>query len=166
MSETHVKGLAELQKFLDDLAPKMEKNVMRGALRAGMKVVLPVAQQNIHSVSGELAAGLKLGTNARGGKVTASIKAKGTHWYIAKFVEYGTAAHVISGRNGGWLRLQDGRFVKSVQHPGISPRPFMRPALDQMSGAAVLAAGEYIKKRLADKHGLDTADVVLEEESV
>jgi len=165
MADVHVKGLADLQRFLDQLPVKMEKNVMRGALRAGMNVVKPVAQSNIHSVSGELARGLKISTNSRGGKVTASLKARGPHAFIAKFIEYGTAAHVISGKAGGWLRLFGGTFVKSVQHPGIRARPFMRPALDQQAGAAVVAAGEYIKKRLADKHGLDTADISIGDEA-
>jgi HK97 gp10 family phage protein len=165
MSEVrHVKGLAELQKFLDELAPKMEKNVMRGGLRAGMKVVLPVARQNIHSVSGKLAAGLKLSTNAKGGTVTASIKARGEHGYIARWVEYGTAAHVIRAAHGKWLRLPDGTFVSEVLHPGAGAHPFMRPALDTQASAAVVAAGEYIKERLADKHGLDTAGIEIEAE--
>jgi hypothetical protein len=41
----------------------------------------------------------------------------------------------------------------------------MRPALDGQSSAAVVAAGEYIKKRLATKHGLDTADINIEAEA-
>jgi len=40
----------------------------------------------------------------------------------------------------------------------------MRPAFDGQSSAAIMAAGEYIKKRLATKHGMDTADVNIEAE--
>jgi len=49
-------------------------------------------------------------------------------------------------------------------HPGVMPKPFMRPALDAQSGAAVLAVGEYIKKRLATKNGLDTSEINIEVE--
>lgn len=162
MSEfKHVKGLADLQKFMNQLTPKLEANVMRGALRAGMKIVLPVAQANIHSVSGELAAGLKLGTARKGGMVMASIKAKGPHGFIAKFVEYGTAAHVIEGRNGGWLNVL-GQLRKSVDHPGAKAKPFLRPALDAQAQNAVVGAAEYIKNRLATKEGLDTSAVRIE----
>jgi HK97 gp10 family phage protein len=159
---TNVKGLAELQKFLDQLTPKMEKNVMRGALRAGMKVVQPVAQSHVHSVSGLLAAGLKIGTKSRRGTVQSNLKAKGEHGSIAHLVEFGTAAHTITAAPGSALRLHGGRLVQSVEHPGARAKPFMRPALDAMAQAAVMATGNYIKQRLATKHGIDTSHIKLD----
>lgn len=156
----HIKGLSDLQKFMDQLTPKMEANVMRGALRAGMNVVKPIAQSNIHSVSGELAAGLKIGTRRRGGVVTANLKATGPHRFIAHLVEFGTTAHNIAARTG-WLSF-GGIFAKAVPHPGAKPHPFMRPALDAMAGAAVVASAEYIKTRLATKEGLDTSAVLIQ----
>jgi HK97 gp10 family phage protein len=162
MSERHVKGLSELQKFLDTLAPRVEKNIMRGALRAGMNTVKPVAQSNVHSVSGLLAKGLRVGTRARGGTVTASLKATGPHAFIARFVEYGTRPHVIRPKSGGVMALGTGIFRSSVMHPGARPKPFMRPALDSQASNAVVAAGEYMKRRLATKHGLDTAHITVE----
>lgn len=158
-NERSVKGLAELQKFLDTLAPKVEQNIMRGALRAGMNTVKPVAQANIHNVSGELARGLKIGTRARRGTVTSSLKAKGIHGHVAKWVEYGTKPHEITAGDGA-LSFGGG-FAKSVQHPGAKRRPFLRPALDSQATAAVVAAGEYIKKRLT-KAGLDASHVKIE----
>lgn len=157
----YVKGLAELQKVLDTIPKKMERNVMRGALRAGMRVVQPAAQARIHSVSGQLARGLKIGTRARGGFVIARLRATGRHAFLAKFVEFGTAAHVIAAKIGGWLQLFGGVFRKSVQHPGARPKPFLRPALDSMAGAAVVSAGEYIKGRLT-KQGLDVSHIRVE----
>lgn len=160
---TYVKGLAELQKFIDQLPVKMERNVVRGALRAGMAVVKPVAQANIHSVSGELAKGLKIGSRARGGVVTATLRTTGPHAFVAKWVEYGTKPHTITAANRKGLSF-GGAFFQSVNHPGIvSPKPFLRPALDSQAGAAVVAVGNYIKNRLATKHGLDTADIIIEE---
>ncbi|HSW83538.1 MAG TPA: HK97-gp10 family putative phage morphogenesis protein [Usitatibacter sp.] len=160
--DIHVKGLSQLQALLDTVAPKIERNIMRGALRAGANVIKPVAAANIHSVSGELAKGLRVTTRARGGTVTASLKAGGPHSFVAKWVEHGTRPHTITARDGGALRFGGG-FVKSVQHPGIvSPKPFLRPALDSQASAAVIAVGEYIKNRLATKEGLDTADIVIE----
>jgi len=122
-------------------------------------VDLPVAKSNIHSVSGELAKGLKLSTNSKGGKVTASIKAKGEHGYVARWVEYGTKPHLITAKPGGGLKLPDGTVLSSVWHKGAKPHPFLRPSLDRQASAAVVAAAEYMKARLATKHGLDTADI-------
>ncbi|MFA7278913.1 MAG: HK97-gp10 family putative phage morphogenesis protein [Sterolibacterium sp.] len=160
----HIKGLSELNNFLQELPIKLEKNVLRSSLRAGMKVVLPVAKANIHSISGELAKGLKLSTGSKGGRVTASIKAKGEHGWVARFVEYGTKPHLITAKKGGGLQLPDGRVLSSVWHKGARPKPFMRPALDQQASAAVVAAANYMKARLESKHGLDTADITIEAE--
>jgi HK97 gp10 family phage protein len=196
--ERHVKGLAALQKFLDQLPVKLEKNVMAGSLRAGMNVVKPVAQANVHSVSGELARGLKVSTRSKGGTVTASLKAKGPHGFIARFVEFGTRPHFISVRmeerpinrrlsakrgelvrasmttvNRNVLKIGANFIGPTVKHPGIDPygnkegigpHSFMRPAMDRQASAAVVAAAEYMKKRLATKHGLDTKDIVIEED--
>lgn len=158
-----VKGLAELGKFLDTLPAKLQQNVVRGALRAGMKTVLPVARDNIHNVSGELAKGLRIGTRSQGDKVTAYIRVRGKHSYVARWVEFGTKAHPISGKLGGSLFF-GGLFVKSVNHPGSKPHPFLRPALDQQVSAAPAAVATYMKERLATKHGLDTAAVDVGEE--
>jgi hypothetical protein len=159
--ERHVKGLSELQKTLDKIPVAMERNFLRGGLRRGMtSEVQPAAQSNIHSVSGQLAKGLKVGTRARGGRVTASMKATGPHAHVARWIEYGVAPHIINAKKGGAL-LFDSTLAKSVQHPGFKGIGFMRNALDSRAQAAVVATGEYIKSRLT-KEGLDVAHVMIE----
>lgn len=164
MAEVHVKGLAELQRVLDQLPAKLERNVVRGGLRAGMKTVLPVAQGNIHSVSGALSNSLKVGTSARNGEVTARVY---TRVFYAKFVEYGTKPHVITAKDRKGLAF-GGLFFQSVDHPGAKAaaggRGFLRAALDAQKDVAVVAAGNYMANRLATKHGLDTADIEIEVE--
>jgi HK97 gp10 family phage protein len=161
MAEIHVKGLAELNKFLQELPVKVERNVLRGALRAGMNVVKPVAQSNARKASGLYAAGLKISTRARGGTVSASLKATGPHAFLGRWIEFGTRAHNIAAKKGGFLSFM-GIFAKEVAHPGARPFPHMRPALDSQAQAAVIAAAEYMKKRLATKQGLDTSHVMIE----
>lgn len=162
MADVNVKGLAELQKYLDAFPPKMERNVLRGALRAGANVVKKAAFQNIHHVSGDLGKSLKVRSNARGGKVTASVY---TRVFYAKFVEHGTRPHTITAKNRKGLSF-GGMLFQSVDHPGIvNPKPFLRPALYSQAAPAVVAVGEYIKNRLATKHGLDTADIEIAEEA-
>ena len=158
--QVYVKGLDQLQKFLDQLPAKVEQNVMRGALRAGANVVKPAAQAGINNVSGDLARSLRVSVRAKRGTVTAAVK---TDLFYAKFVEYGTRPHWITSRDGKALSIGGLFFTNAVQHPGTSPHPFLRPALDAQAAAAVVAAGEYIRNRLAAKHGLDTADIVIEE---
>lgn len=155
--EIHVKGLANLTKFLDELPANIEKNILRGALRAGMSTVLPVAQQRIHNISGLLAGGLKIGTNARGSVVMATIKTTGPHGYLGAWVEFGTRVHTITAKNGGALAFGGG-LHKSVVHPGAKPHPFLRPALDGQAEAALNAAAQYMRARL-EKKGVDTSGI-------
>jgi HK97 gp10 family phage protein len=168
MADTvHVKGLAELQKFLDELPAKIERNIMRGALRAGANVIKEEAKQQLASngsvKTGELQRGLKVSTRAKAGTVTASVKAKGKHQYIAHMIEFtGAAPHVINPKKGKAVTF-GGRMFKAINHPGFKPRPFMRPALDGKAGAALVAVGEAIKKRLT-KEGIDATDIEINEE--
>lgn len=180
----HVKGLADLARFLDELPAKVQRNVMRGALRAGAAVILPAARANIRPDTGALADSLKVGTRARGGTVTATV---GSRYYTARWVEYGTRQHWITVRSDAAPKRSTRRGLRniavgtlnemayrgslvigqhfvgfSVVHPGAQARPFLRPALDTQAGVAVVAIGNYIKDRLATKHGLDTAGIIVE----
>lgn len=154
---TPVKGLAELQAAMDQLPAQIERNIMRAALRAGAKVLLAEAQGTAAFAddTGALRGSLRITTSVRRGTVTAAVKAGPTKrdkrpWY-ARLVEYGTKAHIIRAKPGGLLAIG----VSKVHHPGAKARPFLRPALDTKAQAAVQAMAEYIRQRLASKHGID-----------
>lgn len=155
---------------------------MRGAMRAGMNEVLPTARQNVHSVSGELARGLKISTRIerRKKQVVAKIKATGQHAHIARFVEFGTKPHFISVQenekainrktgnrvsmttvNRNVLKIGANFVGPTIHHPGARKKAFLRPALDSKATAAVVAAGEHIKKRLT-KEGINAAHITVE----
>ena len=153
----HVKGLSALNDFLQQLPVRLEKNIMRSAMRQGAKVMQRQAIANVPVKSGALKKSIKIGTRVRGGRVTAAVKTK---LFYAKFVEFGTASHNIAAKQNGWLSFMN-IFAKSVDHPGSRPRPFLRPAMDATAGAAVVAVGEQIKKRLT-KEGLNVADILVE----
>lgn len=120
MAQVVVKGLSDLNKFLQELPAKVEANVLRGALYAGAKVVrdeakrlAPVAPPTAKNRrlyggrAGALRDSIRAGAmvDKRAGKVMAYIragshgkgrKAKGlTDAYYATWVEYGTQAHWI-----------------------------------------------------------------------
>lgn len=160
-----VKGLDKLNELLQQLAPKIERNIMRGALRAGMKEVQKIAKESVSIQSGQLRDGLVVGTRAAGSSVTSNLKATGPHRSIAHLVEFGTAPHVITGKNGGSLKFGGGH-VRSVLHPGAQLKPFMRPALDGGALIATIAAGDYIKARLQSKEGLDTSHIFVEGDEI
>jgi len=163
----HISGLTDLGKFLETLPKKLERNVLRAALKAGAKVVKEAAQANCPVAApsrkgarvyggypGALRDSLRYDAkiDLKGGKVMAYVRAggkargKGADTFYASWVEYGTAAH------------DNGYFM----HPGArSDRPFMRPALDAEAGRALLVIGNYIKMRLETRHGLDTAGITV-----
>lgn len=159
MSEVNVKGLRELQAFLDQLPAKLEANIMRGALRAGAKPIRIDAQRNLQSngsiATGLLAKGIKVTTRSRKGVVTSTVRTSGKHGYIANWVEYGTAAHWIKPKTGRSLYFAGLNFG-AVLHPGARAKPFMRPAMDNRQQDAVIAVGNYIKARLT-KAGIEAA---------
>lgn len=167
LTETNILGGVALDALLGSLPVKMEKNIMRGALRAGAKVFLQQVKQNIPVDKGALRASARVTTRARRGEVTASVKVGDKNVYYAQMVEFGTRQHVIrataddlgvnrrTGRIASYRTLNRrvlviGRaFVGPVvDHPGARPRPFMRPAADAAFPAAVAAVQAYVRQRL------------------
>jgi HK97 gp10 family phage protein len=161
MADVKMKGLSELQTFLNQLPAKVEANILRGGLRAGAKPVRADVVANAPVKTGEYRDGIKISTSNRGGVVKARVRATGKHAFLGPWLEFGAAAHKIVAEKDKSL-VFGGLFADAVNHPGVTPRPHFRPALDRQAAAALTTTGEYIKKRLT-KQGLDgAADVNLE----
>lgn len=121
------------------------------------------------------------------GKVKAGATKKNPGGFVAHFVEFGTQPHFIkvpedekrinyrrsrklgvvtreslSTINRRSLKIGSNFIGPTVMHPGAKPKPFLRPAFDTKSRAAIKKAGEYVKRRLSTKHGLNTKDVNIE----
>lgn len=170
MADVYVKGLRELGQMLQALPVKIERNILRGAMRAGAKVVLEQAKVNVPvaetsdrnrerygGYAGALRDSLRIGSSrSRKGRVTVAVRAGGTKTktgadvYYAHWVEYGTKPH-SNGKRG--------------MHPGARPHPFLRPAADTAQGEAVVAVGKYIYRRLEQRGGWALEDIVVEEEA-
>ena len=155
MQVVGVKGYAELQEALNQVSPKIEANIMRGALRAGAVLIQKEAKAGAPKKTGTLVAGIKVSTANRYGRVSATVKTTGKHAYLAPWLEHGTAAHNIQPKKKKFLSF-GGIVMAAVMHPGIKGKPFMRPAMDNKAGPALVAVGEYIKRRL-DKEGINSA---------
>lgn len=179
-SDVRIKGLRELHDALQTLPAKIERNVMRGALRAGAKVlqagararvsVAPPTRRNERLYGGRrglLRDSVRISLRVRGGRVVARViaggKVKGGGIaYYAGWVEKGTRPHVIRSVSGKGLAISTGGgspvFVSQVQHPGARAHPFMTPTFDAEHPEAIRAAATYIRARLAAKHGIDVPD--------
>lgn len=184
MTTVKVKGLKELNSFLQQLPAKLEATVLRSGMRDGAKVVEEQVKQNLRSNGSvdteRLLGSVRVSTRLRRGKVYASVRAGGRSGakkvmqgkggrlrvgyeqaYYAMWVEYGTSAHAIRPRKpGGFLAIAPGVFVRGVEHPGSRPKPFMRPALELRAQEAVIATANHMKRRLSGKRfGMNTSGV-------
>lgn len=162
MLEVNVTGLKELDAALGTLPEKMQRNVLRAALRAGAKEIADEAKRLAPVKSGRLRDSIRVTSRIRYGTPTATVVAGGRGkgknkgaWY-AHFIEYGTAAHVVKAPDGGFLNFL-GIRVREVNHPGARKKPFMRPAADTKSGIALDRFAAFVRARLT-KQGIEIPD--------
>lgn len=155
-NENVIFGGQALDDLLKTLAPKIEKNIMRTALRAGGKVLLDEAKTLVPKDGGALERSLRVSTKIRKGQVTANVKAGNAIAYYSHMVEFGTRAHTERASPGHAMAVAGFLTSGVVYHPGARAHPFMRPAADNKFNEAVTAIADTIRKRLT-KEGLDTA---------
>ena len=121
---------------------------MRTALRAGAKVMLDEVKQRIPSDTGQLRASARVTTRYRKGTASASVKVGNFVAWYARLVEFGTRPHTIRPKNPGGVLRFGGVTTREVQHPGIRPRPYMRPAAEAAFQQSVRAVEKKIRERL------------------
>ncbi len=168
-----LKGGPELLRMLDELPKNLERNVIRGGLRAGAKVIQQQAKANVPVKTGQLKRAIGIGTRTEGARLSSYVKLRGKGSYLGPFIEYGVAPHLISvsdadkpvreTRRGprkvgmgtinkmvkrGSLKIGENFIGPVVMHPGHAAKPFLRPALDQKAEEAVNAMGAYIAHRV------------------
>jgi HK97 gp10 family phage protein len=151
----HVKGLRELGEQLRLVPAEIEGKLMRPALRQGGKVFEREIEQRIPVVrrsdgsSGELRDSVRTTTTSKNGVVAAHTWMGNAKAWYAHLIEFtGAAPHDIKPKNRASLFFA-GLMREIVHHPGFRPRPIMRPVMDSQAGAAVVAVGEYLRRRLA-----------------
>jgi hypothetical protein len=162
-----VRGKSEVRAYMAGL-PAQITSVLRGAARAGGKVIAEEAKARV--VSQEVADDIVIRSRMDDSRIVVTITVKkGFSWSIGLWLEQGTDAHFITvddrQRGGRGIRrinqqvraaggdgslVIGGQFVgTTVWHPGAQPHPFLRPALDVKEGEAIRAAQSYINARIA-----------------
>ena len=154
MADENITGGAELARFMATLSAKVEKNIMRSALRAGAVVIRDEAKANVPVDSGLLKKSIRISGGSKGGTVTGSVKVGGRKAPHAHLVEFGTRPHKIEPKDAEALAI-NGTPFRSVEHPGARPQPFMRPAFDAKAQQAIAAVADQIRKRLTAE-GINT----------
>lgn len=157
MVDIKVDGLAELQKALETLSDKIERNVIRSALRSGLKVMKTEAEARVPVRSGKLKASFRIRTRMVKGAPVAALSSGDKKVFYSNMVEFGTKPHDITSKNGKPLAIGGGKPVYKVHHPGAKAKPFMRPAFDAGSRRSVEEFAAYVRKRLT-KMGVEIPD--------
>ncbi len=163
-----MRGRSEVSSYIAGAQGKIIKQLLRGAARAGAKVIADDAKAR--SESDTVAEAIVIRTRVEEHRIVVRITVK-SGWAYARalWLEYGTSPHFISvseaQRNGqGIQRINakvgaaggdaslviGGEFVgTTVWHPGARAHPFLRPALDIKANEAVQAAQKYINARVS-----------------
>lgn len=152
-----IAGGRELDRLLQTLPVKMERNIMRGALRAGAVVIRDEIKQRAPIDSGALRDSVRVTTRYRKGTVSASAKVGDSRAWYAHLVEFGTRPHVILPKRQGGAMQFGGVQTRLVDHPGIQGRPFVRPAGDAATPRALAEVTKYVRRRLT-RQGLDAPE--------
>lgn len=158
-NEIKIEGLAQLNRMLQQLPANIERNILRGGLRAGQKVFQQLALANISPSMDDLRRSLKIKTSGRKGVASAVLSAGDRYAYYAHWVEYGTASYYEgTGRTVGapyeitprrYTALSfETKFSRRIIHPGVKPAPYMRPAADDGMEKALMAMRDYMKNRI------------------
>lgn len=167
-----VTGRQEVDTFFAQLPLDIETKLLRGAIRAGARVIAKEAKDRC--TSDQVASAISIKSLSDEGRIAARVYVKG-RWSNSRaiWLEYGTSPHFISvdssqraGRGtlsmnaevkaagGDGSLVIGGKFIgDTVFHPGARPHPFMRPALDLRERQAIDAAQGYINSRVT-KEGI------------
>ncbi|ADH87357.1 phage protein, HK97 gp10 family [Ancylobacter novellus DSM 506] len=130
MARSSIVGLAKLHRKIAKL-PEQARTDIRAAMEKVAEQIVDLARSLVPTVSGDLRdsigwtwgrpprGSISLGTVARaklGASMTITIYAGNDEAFYARWVEFGTAAHV----NGG--------LFAGTRNPGTQARPFFYPA--------------------------------------
>lgn len=115
-------------------------------LAAG-EVIRAQAENNVRSISNRVAEAMsKEVVDKRPTRVEVHVgPGKKRAWY-AHIIERGAKAHGIDPRRKKFLRFIDGSLHKHANHPGVRPRPFMRPAFDNKKDDAKQQIAQGIRR--------------------
>lgn len=156
--ELEITGLKELEKTLNRLPEATQRLVVEPSVREGAEVIKDLAVEKVSRKTGQTARDIavKMISNLDARRAAGETREVDAQIYVkkrsaakARWIEFGTAPHVINAR-GTALSANGEILGKSVSHPGQPARPFMRPAYDEGARKAIEKTVEGCRRRLAD----------------
>lgn len=168
-----VRGREAVKRYFAQLPKEIETKLLRGAGRAGGKVIADDVRE--HALAEEIRDNIILKTSSRDGRIVVKITVRpGWGYTLGVWQEWGTEPHFIKvaegqrqGRSIGRINqlakagslVIGGQFVgDTVYHPGARATPIFRPALDLRGADAIAAAQAYINSRIVGGKIVGTED--------
>lgn len=152
--ELKAEGFEETDKQLKQFKADIKTKVRRAGLVEIAKPVKKTLKSYLqkHSQSGATEASIGHASVAKGDKAALGLDAdseaiivgstrkvldssgkKRWQQYKLNWLDKGTKPHIIKAKNGGYLKM-GGRYVKSVFHPGVKAKGYLRRAYSAHSG--------------------------------
>lgn len=162
-----IQGLPELERAFKALPERVAVGAASKAVKAAGEVIANVAKSLVPVDTGNLkrTIGVKVLNKKRGPYQVAAIigprvglkslkpkknksknHRKSGDGFYGYFVEYGTGGQLSHERKKPISSSKRKKYAES--HGGMRPRPFMRPAFDQASGAAEKVMVDILKKEI------------------
>jgi HK97 gp10 family phage protein len=167
-----VEGLDQLGQNLTAFTKEIQDKALNKMLLAGAQPVAdemaaqaprehdigPRQKQDVHIADNIV---IKVEPNPQGSEAEVYVGPGKRTAYKANWIEFGAAAHAIvtkltrsmkkSGQGRKKVLASSSQvFGTHVEHPGLNPRPFIRPALNAASGKAVAAMKASLAKSMKD----------------
>ena len=150
MTTVQIKGLAELNRALAELPPRLARNVLRGSVAAGAAVIRQEAKERAPRYAGEVAAGhpppgtLKRAIYSAQARRLSSLLEQVYHVGVVS----GKRAKVGKTKSG---KSKDAYYWRFVEFGTVkmAARPFLRPAFEAKKLEAVEAIRRYMAERIA-----------------
>ena len=146
-----VEGVPELRAKLAALGDKAERKVVRTAIRKAANIVLKEVRSRAPSKTGRLRKGLRVSVSVTAGNEVAKIGAKrragARH---AHLLELGVRPHTIRSKYRRALRIGGRMIGGRVMHPGVRPRPFLRPGFEATKDDAIRVFKEQLQTAISE----------------
>lgn len=162
VASVRIQGADALILRLGLLQKNMQRNIMRGALRAASKPIIRAAQATVPVRTGTLKRSIRF--SSRGfldGSLRAEVKAggaglRGRSAFYAHIVERGAKPHSLVPRGKDTVTVSmRGRVVRTLKrgvgephHKGFRARRYMARAAEASAAAASDAFADYVAQRL------------------
>ena len=158
-----ISGLENLYKQFQEFPTNVEKDILRGALAAGLNVLADEAKRLVPVKTGALQKSIRVvftHDSPQSGWVRAKVVAGDFDAFYAHIIEFGSGSYYAGDASkskrapyeikprGAKSLFFAGVMRAKVVHPGVHPVAFMRGAVDNKQNDAVDTIKAYLAERI------------------